>query len=78
MKIEKMLKNDLPYLHGEIVGFSDDVADKLLRTGYAELHDGGAPKKAGERIPEPEGSGYQTPPGVAAAAQKAAPKGAAA
>lgn len=62
MKIVRFLKNDLPYISGEVAGFQDHVAAKLISTGFAELHNGGAPKKTGEKGPPLIGEfGYEAP-----------------
>ena len=60
MKIVEFLKHDLPYAKGEIAGFPDRVAEKLISKGFAKLHGGdGKPKQVGERIPDPLDFGYE-------------------
>jgi hypothetical protein len=60
MKVVEFLRNDMlggvAYSIGEIAGFDDVVADKLMnpnRPGgaFAKLHGDGKPKAAGGRIP---------------------------
>jgi hypothetical protein len=63
MRIVRFLKNDLPYLQGEIAGFPDHIASKLIEKGFAVLHGDGKPKQTGTRIPDPFGysSGFSDP-----------------
>jgi len=62
--VVRFLKNDLPYLRGELAGFPPHVAKKLIDRGFAEKHSDGKPRAEGRRVPEPLGSGFLTPPGV--------------
>jgi hypothetical protein len=48
----RFLKNDLPYLRGELAGFPDPVAAKLIEKGFAELHKDGVPVRTGQRVPD--------------------------
>jgi len=59
MKIVQFLKHDLPYIKGEIAGFADHVAEKLIARGSAQLYGDGKPKPAGARIPDPAKFGYE-------------------
>lgn len=68
LTIVRFLKNDLPYMRDECAGFARAHAEMLVRKGYAELV--GAPKPTGGRVPEPEGSGVLTPPGVVGPASR--------
>jgi hypothetical protein len=62
MKIVEFIKNDLigqcVYCVGEIAGWPDDIADRLIARGFAKLHGDGKPKIVGHRIPDDLGSGY--------------------
>jgi hypothetical protein len=62
MKIVEFTKNDLigncVYQVGEIAGWPDDIADRLIARGFAKLHGDGKPKATGHRIPDDIGSGY--------------------
>jgi hypothetical protein len=55
MKIVEFRKNDLigncVYCVGEIAGWPDDVADRLIAKGYAVLYGDGKPQLAGGKIP---------------------------
>jgi hypothetical protein len=61
MKIVEFIKNDLPYCQGDVAGFKDHIADKLIGKGFVKLHGSGQPKNVGERIPEPLEFGYAKP-----------------
>jgi hypothetical protein len=62
MKIVEFIKNDLigncVYCVGEIGGWPDDIADRLIQRGYARLYGGGKPKAVGHRVPDGMDSGY--------------------
>jgi hypothetical protein len=63
MKIIEYIKNDMTggfvaYSIGEIVGWPDDIADRLIQRGFAKLHGDGRPKDVGHRIPDGADSGY--------------------
>jgi hypothetical protein len=55
MKIVEYIKPDfiggVCYAAGEICGWPDEVADKLIAKGFAVLYGDGKPKAAGGRIP---------------------------
>lgn len=55
MKLVRFLKNDLPYTKGEIAGFPDRVADRLIELRFADLHGDGKPQPVGQKIPDPFG-----------------------
>lgn len=55
MIIVRFLKNDLPYTKGEVAGFPDRVASKLIDLGFAILEGDGKPKPVGQKIPDPFG-----------------------
>ncbi len=67
----RFLRNDLPYLKGELAGFPRAQAERLIKLGFAEQHGDGKPVRIGGRVPEPIDSGYWSPPEVIAAARKA-------
>jgi hypothetical protein len=62
MKIVEFIKNDLiddcVYNKGEIAGWPDDIADRLIARGFAKLHGDGKPKQVGHRVPDVMDSGY--------------------
>jgi hypothetical protein len=62
MKIVEFTKNDLigncVYQVGEIAGWPDEIADRLIARGYARLHGDGKPKQVGHRVPDDIGSGF--------------------
>jgi hypothetical protein len=64
MRIVRFIKNDLPYLQGEIAGFPDHIASKLIEKGFVVLHGDGKPKQVGQKVPDPWGysSGLGDPP----------------
>lgn len=66
----EFLKNDLPYMRGETAGFPRHQAEMLIAKGFARLAGDGRPQAVGGRIPEEEGSGVMTPPGVVAPAAR--------
>jgi|GEM_PF-2670923 hypothetical protein len=68
MKIVRFLKNDLPYLKGEIAGFHVQRADHLIALGVAELYGDGMPKKVGGRLPPQPGEFGWEPPKAGKAA----------
>jgi hypothetical protein len=55
MKIVQFVKNDfirtIAYAEGEIAGFEDWVADRLIEKKFAVLYGDGKPKVAGGKIP---------------------------
>ena len=69
MKIVEFTRNDLigncVYLVGEIAGWPDEIADRLIQRGYARLHGDGKPKAVGRRVPDGMDSGYWAGPAVA-------------
>lgn len=60
--IVEMLKNDLPYLKGEIAGFPRHIAERLISKGYAQVYGDGKPQATGGRVPDAPESGYLSPP----------------
>jgi hypothetical protein len=64
MRVVRFIRNDLPFLSGEVAGFRDDVAEKLIAKGFAVLHGDGKPKQTGARVPDPFGysSGFSDLP----------------
>jgi hypothetical protein len=62
MKIVEFIRNDLigncVYCVGEVAGWPDEVADRLIARGFAKLHGDGKPKVVGRKIPDDIGSGY--------------------
>jgi hypothetical protein len=62
MKVVRFIRDDfmspIRYGEGEIAGFEDAVADRLIARGYAVLHGDGKPKKVGQKIVDEPGSGY--------------------
>ena len=62
MKIVEFIKPDLigncVYCVGDVAGWPDEIADRLITRGYAKLHGDGKPKAVGHRIPDDLGSGY--------------------
>lgn len=55
MKVVIFTKNDfiagVSYGAGEICGWRDEVADRLIQRGYAKLYGDGKPREVGGRIP---------------------------
>jgi hypothetical protein len=53
MKIVEFIRNDLingvVYNVGEVAGWSDEIADRLIARGYAKLHGDGKPKAVGQQ-----------------------------
>ena len=39
-------------MRGELAGFPDPVAAKLIEKGFAELHKDGVPVRTGQRVPD--------------------------
>jgi hypothetical protein len=62
MKILELTRNDLigncVYCVGDIAGWPDEIADRLIARGFAKLHRDGKPKAVGHRIPDDIGSGF--------------------
>jgi hypothetical protein len=63
MKIVEYIQNDMTggqcvYTVGEIAGWPDEIADRLITRGYAKLHGDGKPKSVGHRVPDGMDSGY--------------------
>jgi hypothetical protein len=62
MKIVEFTRNDLigqcVYSVGEIAGWPDEIADRLIARGFAKLVGDGKPKPVGHRVPDDIGSGY--------------------
>jgi hypothetical protein len=62
MKIVEFTRNDLigncVYCVGEVAGWPDDIADRLIARGFAKLHGDGKPKQVGHRVPDGLDSGY--------------------
>ncbi len=50
MRIIRFLQPDSPYMTGEVAGFAEDVADRLIQRGIAEPHE---PEPKPEPTPEP-------------------------
>jgi hypothetical protein len=62
MKIVEFIRNDLigqcVYNIGEVAGWPDDIADRLIARGFAKLVGDGKPKVVGRRVPDSMDSGY--------------------
>jgi hypothetical protein len=62
MKIVEFIKNDMiglcAYNVGDIAGWPDEIADRLIARGFAKLHGDGKVKQVGRKIPDDIGSGY--------------------
>jgi hypothetical protein len=68
VKVVKFIRNDLihgsiVYAEGEIAGFDDLIADRLIQRGFAVLHLDGRPRPVGGPIPDVNGytSGFGLP-----------------
>lgn len=71
-KIVKFTKNDLiggvVFNVGDVAGFDEAVAEKLIKREFAVLEGDGRPKKVGEKLPPGRGEfGFEEPKGGRAA-----------
>jgi len=63
MKIVEYIRNDMTdarccYNIGDVAGWADEIADRLIQRGYAKLYGDGKPKPIGHRVPDGMDSGY--------------------